>query len=232
MSVSQLQANLKQKGFDPGPVDGALGARTYQAFADYLNGKPTPKGAGDLLALNLASGEITLRLRLIHFFAQVTHESGFKPALENLNYSPAGLKSTFSRQRISAADCDRLGRASGHPADQEAIANLVYGGAWGQTNLGNNQAGDGWRFRGRGLIQLTGRANYKRTSPAYEINPDLVATAAGSVKAAVDFWRTRAINAAADADDVDAVTHLVNGGQTGIDDRRALTLKAKAVWPA
>jgi putative chitinase len=102
----------------------------------------------------------------------------FEPVTENLNYSVQGLLSTFGRHRISAADAARYGRASGRPANQEAIANLIYGGAWGRDNLGNTQAGDGWRFRGRGLSQITGRANYTKFGLAE--NPE----AAGELKTA------------------------------------------------
>ncbi len=88
MSISQFQTNLKNHGLDPGPIDGALGALTYQAFAAYLTGGKAPAGTGDLLALNLAGGGVNSRLRAIHFFAQVSHESGFRPVAESLNYTP------------------------------------------------------------------------------------------------------------------------------------------------
>lgn len=232
MSVTDLQQNLKAKGFDPGIIDGVLGRDTYQALAGYISDRKAPDGTGGLLALQLKGGDIVNRLRMIHFFAQVTHESGFRPAEENLNYSVAGLKATFSRQRISNAQCEALGRKPGRPADKPGIANTVYGGSWGRTNLGNTEPGDGWRYRGRGLIQLTGRSNYRRTGAEYEVNPDLVLTPAGSIKAATDFWRTRGLNAASDADDVARVTRIINGGDNGLADRKALTAKLKAIWPA
>ena len=232
MSIAKLQDNLRAAGFEPGPTDAKLGAFTYQALVQFLNDGRAPKETGALLALHLRGGEVTTRLRIIHFFAQVSHESGFRPIAESLNYTAQGLGRTFSRARISLADCQAHGRGSGRRANQEAIANCVYGGDWGRRNLGNTEPGDGWRFRGRGLIQLTGRANYRRTGPEYEINPDLVLTPAGSIKAAVDYWRTRGLNPAADADDLEKVTRLINGGTIGIDHRRALTDKAKRIWPA
>lgn len=233
MPVVDLQRNLLAAGYNPKGVDGVLGANTYQAMAAYLTGGKAPADVGGLLALHLRPGGVDTRLRLIHFFAQVAHESGFKPVRESLNYSAEGLRSTFSRKRISDADCVLYGRIKdGHAANQEAIANTVYGGAWGVTNLGNTEPGDGYRYRGRGLIQLTGRANYRRTGPEYEVNPDLLLVPAGSVKAAVDYWRTRGINPRADADDVVGVTKLVNGGDKGLDERRALTDRLKAIWPA
>lgn len=80
---------------------------------------------------------------------------------ESLNYSTTALRAKFSRERISLADADRYGRTKKRAANQSAIANLIYGGAWGLRNLGNKLAGDGWRFIGRGLVQLTGRRNYE-----------------------------------------------------------------------
>lgn len=231
MSVATLQKNLKAKGFDPGPADGLFGRRTYQAMADFISNRQAPAGTGDLLALNLKLGQITTRRRLIHFFAQISHESGFLPRSENLNYSIPRLKVVFSSKRISRADCDLYGGKKGRRANQEAIANRVYGGAWGRKNLGNTEPGDGYRYRGRGLIQLTGRSNYRRTAPEFEINPELVATPAGSVKAAVDFWRSRGANPAADRDDVAGVTYIINGGYNGLEDRTTLTNKLKAIWP-
>lgn len=231
MSVAMLQRNLAARGFDPGPADGLFGRRTYQAMADYITDRAAPAGVGDLLALNLRLGDINTRRRLIHFFAQVTHESRFRPAAESLNYSIAGLKATFSSYRISRADCDLYGRKPGRPANQQAIANRVYGGTWGRNNLGNSEPGDGWRYRGRGLIQLTGRSNYRRTAPEFEINPDLALTPAGSVRAAVDFWRTRGLNPPADRDDIEAVTRAINGGVNGLAERVALTNKMRTIWP-
>jgi putative chitinase len=232
MSVQDLQNTLRAKGFDPGPSDGQAGPRTYQALAGYMSDGRAPPGTGALIAQYASEGGLTTRLRLIHFFAQVSHESGFRPVAENLNYSVAGLKQTFSAARISRPQCEALGRAPGRAADQQGIANMVYGGAWGAANLGNTQPGDGWRYRGRGLIQLTGRANYARTGAAYEADPDQVITPAGSVHCAIDYWRTRGLNAKADADDVAAVTRLINGGVLGLAERKALTDRGKAAWPA
>jgi putative chitinase len=89
---------------------------------------------------------------------------------------------TFGRHRISAADAQKFGRSAGKPADQTAIANLIYGGEWGRTNLGNTQAGDGARYIGRGFVQITGRANYAKyglaDNPASAANTDIAARVA------------------------------------------------------
>ena len=93
--------------------------------------------------------EINTPLRQAHFLAQIGHESnGLKSVTESLNYSVDGLLKTFSRSRISEADAKKYGRTATQPANQEMIANTVYGGEWGLKNLGNSQPGDGFKFRG------------------------------------------------------------------------------------
>lgn len=101
--------------------------------------------------------------QLAYVLATAAWETGqtMQPVTENLNYSVDALASKFSRERISLAQCEALGRAPGRKADQVGIANAIYGGAWGRKNLGNTEPGDGWRFRGRGYPQLTGRRNYR-----------------------------------------------------------------------
>lgn len=112
--------------------------------------------------------------------ATAWHETGAKmqPNVENLNYSVQGLLNTFSRRRISRADAERVGRAGGRPADQRAIGNIIYGGAWGRDNLGNTEPNDGFTYRGRGFEHVTGRRNYDRTGQALGLdllsNPDLL----------------------------------------------------------
>lgn len=172
---------------------------------------------------------------LAHFLAQLHHESnGFKRVVESLNYSVEGLLSTFSRARISAEDCARFGRKPGRAANQPMIATKVYGGEWGRSHLGNIFQGDGYKFRGRGLIQTTGRANYVATSHALfgndrlvddpttlELDPLVIA------KAAAWFWKSRNCDKAAARDDLIAVTRAINGGINGIDDRQYQLARAK-----
>lgn len=99
-----------------------------------------------------------------YILATAYHEVGGKmqPDTESLNYDVAGLLKTFSRERISSADAQKYGRTATRAANQEAIANIVYGGDWGRKNLGNLKWGDGWRYRGRGLPQTTGLSNYTK----------------------------------------------------------------------
>jgi putative chitinase len=113
-----------------------------------------------------------------YVLATARHETGASfatDAVESLNYSVEGLLKTFSRSRISEADARRLGRTKDRPADQQAIANALYGGAFGEKNLGNTQPGDGWKFRGRSWPQLTGRRNYQKADDALGLGGALVA---------------------------------------------------------
>ena len=168
-------------------------------------------------------------LVLAHWLGQMFVESaGFTTREENLNYSVDGLLKMFGRHRISEADARRFGRAPGRPAHQNAIANIIYGGEWGRTNLGNTQPGDGWRFRGGGEKQITGRANYREAG--HEHDPDALRTdPVASAKAAANFFVKHGCIAPALRDDVKGVTLKVNGGVNGLNARIAATTAAKKV---
>lgn len=172
--------------------------------------------------------EIDTPLRQAHFLAQIAVESaGFTRVRESLNYSVAGLLDVFGRHRISADDCERYGRTPAHPANQPAIAERIYGGDWGRKNLGNTQPGDGALFIGRGLKQLTGRANYRACSRDLHgddrllTHPELLEEPEAAAESAVWFWASHQLNRLADADNISAVTSVVNGGQNGLTDRKA-----------
>ena len=171
-----------------------------------------------------------------HFLGQIYVESGFKPIRESLNYSVEGLLKTFSRARISEADARKFGRANGQAANQSALANILYGGTFGAKNLGNTQPGDGWKFIGRGLKQLTGRANYTDYSKAaygdLRILEDtsLLEKFPDAALSAGWFWSTRGLNAPAEANNYEAVTRKINGGLNGFNERVAATKKAAALF--
>ncbi len=165
--------------------------------------------------------------RAAMFLGQIHVESGgFKNVVENLNYSTGALISLFGRHRISAAEAQRYGRNEQHPADPQALANVLYGGAFGRRELGNTEVGDGWRFRGSGLKQLTGRDNYRRFSLAWLGDESLLRDPVrierpdGAVASAIWFWNSHRLNELADYGDVVAVTKTVNGGSNGLDERR------------
>jgi putative chitinase len=160
---------------------------------------------------------ITNTLRLAHFLAQAGHESGqFKATSENLNYSSKGLLGIFPRY-FNAATAEQYARKP------EMIASKVYGGRMGN---GDESTKEGYKFRGRGYIQLTGKANYaafaKSINEDTVSNPDLVSTKYPLASAAW-FFSKNGLNAIADkgADDatVTAVTKRVNGGTIGLADR-------------
>ena len=162
--------------------------------------------------------KIDTALRLSHFLAQCGHESaGFKAVQENLNYGAKGLLGIFKKYFPTEA------KALQYERKPEKIANLVYGGRMGN---GDEVSGDGYKFRGRGYIQLTGKNNYaafgKAINEDITANPDLVATKYPLLSAAW-FWSSNGLNTLADkgADDasVTAITKRVNGGTIGLPDR-------------
>lgn len=163
-------------------------------------------------------------LRMAHFLGQVMHESDCLRAVEeNLNYSANGLLRTFPRYFTAAT-------AAQYAYKPAKIANRVYANRMGN---GNEASGDGWRYRGRGLIQLTGRSNYLAYQQSGFCNGDLMGHAEwlaqypGALKSAMWFWWKNGCNELADRDDATAVCRRVNGGLNGLDDRKAWLQKWK-----
>ncbi|WP_010545077.1 N-acetylmuramoyl-L-alanine amidase [Sphingomonas elodea] len=159
------------------------------------------------------------------FLANIGVESaGLTRLAESLNYSVEGLLTTFRRTRISEADARRLGRKPGERslplARQEAIANLVYGGDWGRINLGNIEPGDGWRFRGYGPKQLTGRANCIRFGESVNLPveqvPDFLRTPEGGCLGAGWFWKTNDLDRYAATPGLTDDRRAINGGTLGL----------------
>jgi predicted chitinase len=165
------------------------------------------------------------RLRLAHFFAQILHESGcLRFDMENLNYSADALLKVFGKYFTTREEADAYAR------QPEKIANRVYANRMGNRG---EASGDGWRFRGRGLIQLTGRSNYKAFAdwvpdPRIMDDPDLVSTEY-AVHSAVFFWDKNGLNKLADRDDVVGVTKRINGGANGLAHRKELLNKASGL---
>lgn len=175
-----------------------------------------------LPALNraMARWKIDSRVRQAAFLAQIGHESGqLRNLVENLNYSVEALLAKFSRDRISEADAKAYGRVAGRSANQQAIANCVYGGAWGAKSLGNKKADDGWRYRGRGLIQLTGRANYAGAGAGLalplEETPELLGQPEHAAMSAAWWWSTHGLNELADAGRFQDIGSIINTGKPG-----------------
>lgn len=175
---------------------------------------------------------ITNPLDQAMFLAQMGAESGgYTKLVESLNYAADKLVGFFGSHRITQQQADQYGRNGDHPANQEALANILYGGDWGKDNLGNTEQGDGWKFRGRGLKQITGRENYQKCGAALGVDllssPDVLLQDAAAVVSAAWFYVSRGcLN---HTGDVKSITKIINGGLNGLDKRLALYNKAKAV---
>ncbi len=175
---------------------------------------------------------ITAPLDQAMFIAQMGHESaGFTRVVENLNYAAESLVPTFGSHRITAQQAAALGRTATQPANQKAIANLVYGNEWGKKNLGNQVAGDGWKYRGRGLKQITGLSNYRSCGLALKLDlvthPELLEQDVYAARSAAWFFASR--GCLLHSGDVERVTLIINGGRNGLDKRRILFNLAKSV---
>ncbi len=160
------------------------------------------------------------------WIAQVGHESANLTRLvESLNYSADGLVKTWPT-RFTAESAARVGRTASKAADQEAIAEIVYGG-----RLGNVHAGDEWRFRGRGPIQVTGRANYRECGMAIghdlEQEPSLLELRSTGAASTAWYWRKHRLTGL--NGDVLRVTRLINGGTNGLTDRQTRYERALSV---
>jgi len=151
---------------------------------------------------------INTKQRVAAFLAQVSHESnGFKSIIENLNYSAARLVQVFPK-RIDAATAKRIER------NPELIANHVYGG-----RMGNTQTGDGYKFRGRGYIMLTGKDNYSDMAKKFGMDLDdfvkYLETPAGAMRSAMQYWVDHECNQCMDKSLFKSVTQKINGGSIG-----------------
>jgi putative chitinase len=171
-------------------------------------------------ALNkiLPDYEIDTPQRVAAFLAQCAHESGGFTALkENLNYRSVTLRKIFPKYFPTDAMAEDY---ANRPNKQEAIANRVYASRMGN---GDEASGDGFRYCGRGLIQLTGKSNYTRfadsiDTPVEEI-PEFLQTFEGAIQSACWFWETNNLNQYADTNDILTMTKRINGGTIGLEDR-------------
>jgi len=171
-------------------------------------------------------------LRLAHFMAQVLHESdGLANQIESLNYSAERLPKVWPSRFKPTGPLD--------PADfahnQQKLGNEVYGG-----RMGNTGPNDGFTYRGRGLLQLTGKDSYQEATatlraqnpaaPDFVASPDAVFSPQWSLAVAVVEWASKGCNALADEDDIRKVTKAINGGLIGLSDRMERLRLTKAVW--
>ena len=171
-------------------------------------------------------------LRVAHFMAQILHESGgFTIQFENLNYSAARLPKVWPKRFQPAGLLDPAHYAH----DAQKLANLVYGG-----RMGNVAANDGFTYRGRGLLQLTGKSSYAEATtllrehfadaPDFTLAPDAVIGAEWCLKVAAAGWQARGCNERADKDSIKSVTRAINGGLIGLAARGEWLARCKFIW--
>lgn len=208
-----------------------LTADSFDAFA--------PRARADYREVILQKGHAVLGLhgidanarRLAHFLAQVSHESGgFFHRVESLNYTSAARIQRTWPSRFSTVES-----AEPFVKNERDLAEKVYGG-----RMGNDRPGDGFKYRGRGLIQLTGRKTYQEYADRLGVDlvgqPDLAFAPETALRIAVEYWAQRRLrgerpmNALADDDKLRALTYRINGGFTNFEHREAELAKAKSIW--
>lgn len=200
---------------------GAFGPSDLERLLWRLNADSPAEWAGVLHPCMVRHG-ITTPRRIAAFVANILHETGGLTRLvESMNYAVEALPGVFGPHRITAEQAAKLGRINGRPADQKGIACQVYGGEWGFRNLGNLiGSDDGWRFRGHGLLQLTGRANFTRFGGAIgrtaDELPAILCTREGAAESAAHFFSVSGCNALADRGDIIEVRRRINGGRHGL----------------
>jgi len=164
---------------------------------------------------------LTTKLRVSHFMAQIEHESGLKPISENFNYSADRLIKIFPKYFNKE-------QSLAYARQQSRIANRVYANRMGN---GNSKSGEGWKYRGRGFIQITGKENYFRLANDTDLdclqNPDLLLEEANAMISALWFWNLKGLNSLADKDDIVGITKKINGGLNGLEHRKELLIKYK-----
>jgi putative chitinase len=171
-------------------------------------------------------------LRVAHFMAQILHESGgLSIHFENLNYSAARLPKVWPSRFKPKGPLD----PNDYAHNSQKLANEVYGG-----RMGNTGPNDGYTYRGRGLLQLTGKVSYQEattiirkdypTAPDFVVSPDEVISADWCLHIAVTEWVAKGCNALADQDNIRKVTKAINGGLIGLNDRIDWAKRTKTIW--
>jgi putative chitinase len=191
---------------------------TVDQLREMIPGNPYVEQWHSALIQLLPDYEINTPKRIAAFIAQCAHESGnFRVLRENLNYKAASLRKVFPKYFPTDEIANDY---ASRPNKQEAIANRVYANRMGN---GPEESGDGWRYCGRGLIQLTGRINYQDFAASIETPldqiTDYLGTFEGAAQSACWFWEKNSLNKWADAGDIKELTRRINGGYIGLEDR-------------
>ena len=176
----------------------------------------------DVLNVLMPKYDIDSPQRIAAFIAQCSHESGhFEKLIENLNYGAKGLVMTWPKRFTSPELANKYAR------QPEMIANYVYANRLGN---GDELSGDGWKYRGRGLIQLTGKYNYQKFADTVGMDLEQVTryleTKQGAAEAACLFWKNNKLNSYADVGDIRGMTKVINGGYIGLPEREENYKKA------
>jgi len=200
---------------------------TKEQLTQLIPGNPYIDHWYDALSKLLPDYEINTPNRIAAFIAQCAHESANFTALhENLNYRAETLSKVWP-SRFPA------GIAEQYAHKPEAIANRAYSSRMGN---GDEASGDGWRYCGRGLIQLTGKDNYTAFADSIGITPeevsDYVQTFEGAAQSACWFWESNNLNQYADSGDIETMTKRINGGTLGLEDRKKHYEHAKHILGA
>jgi len=189
---------------------------SLEQLAQLIPGNPYVDHWHHAMEQALPDYDINTPPRVAAFVAQCAHESGgFKFLKENLNYKAESLVRVWPRYFKDATTARKYAH------NQEAIANRAYANRMGN---GSEASGDGWKFCGRGLIQLTGRNNYQAFADSIETDindiPEYLATFEGAVQSACWFWESNNLNKWADTGDILTLTKKINGGTLGLADRQ------------
>jgi putative chitinase len=192
---------------------------TRDQLAQLIPGNPYIDHWHRVLEQLLPDYDINTPQRIAAFVAQCAHESGnFRVIKENLNYKAVTLRKIFPKYFPTD---DIANHYASLPNKQEAIANKVYANRMGN---GDEASGDGYRYCGRGLIQLTGKSNYQAFAASIETPvediPAYLATFEGAAQSACWFWEMNNLNALADVGDILTLTKRINGGTIGLEDRK------------
>jgi putative chitinase len=204
---------------------------TLEQLKQFLPNNPYVDHWYGVLSQLLPDYDINTPQRISSFLAQCAHESAEFTALkENLNYRAPTLRKVFGKYFPT----DELANQyASMPNKQEAIANRVYANRMGN---GDEASGDGFRYCGRGLIQLTGKDNYSWFAASISVSPDeaseYLQTFEGAAQSACWFWENNNLNAFADAGDFEGMTRRINGGTLGLDDRIAHYKRAMQIFGA
>lgn len=199
---------------------------TKEKIIHILHGNADAAAWADAAMEILPKYEINTPNRIAGFFAQCGHESmNFTALSENLNYRAETLEKLFSKYFSKAGR-----NAADYAKQPEKIANVIYANRMGN---GDTASGEGYLFRGRGVIQLTGKDNYSAFASSIKMSlPDVieyVQTKKGALESACWYWNSRKLNMACDEGDIVKMTKLVNGGTIGLEDRRKHYEQALAV---